>query len=121
MGYINADGTRDKAELVEMCKKSEAGVYFILDTKYQRKDNHFEALETDMREIAGRRGKVYCRAMPHSITRSGAIALPPMTPKRHSTTPHRPLGGSPAGAQRPLGGSSAAARRPLSALHQTDC
>jgi hypothetical protein len=53
VGYINADGTRDKAELVEMCKKAEADVYFI-DTKYQRKDNHFKALETDMREIAGR-------------------------------------------------------------------
>ena len=62
VGYINADGTRDKAELVEMCKRAEADVYFILDTKYQRKDNHFKALETDMREIAGRRGKIYSMA-----------------------------------------------------------
>ena len=27
VGYINADGTRDKAERVEMCKKAEADVY----------------------------------------------------------------------------------------------
>jgi hypothetical protein len=33
VGYINVDGTRDKSELVEMCKRAEADVYFILDTK----------------------------------------------------------------------------------------
>jgi hypothetical protein len=83
VGYINADGTKDKSELVEMCKKTEADVYayFILDTKYQRKDNHnhFKALETDMREISGRRGKIYSRAMPHSITSSGAMSIGGMT------------------------------------------
>ena len=63
-----------------MCKKAEADVYFILDTKYQRKDNHFnKALETDMREIAGRRGKIYSRAMPHSIISSGAMRIGGMT------------------------------------------
>jgi hypothetical protein len=81
VGYSNADGTRDKAELIEMCKRAEADVYFILDTKYQRKDNHFKALETDMREIciAGKRGKIYSRAMPHSITKSGAMRIGGMT------------------------------------------
>jgi hypothetical protein len=39
-------------------------------------------------------------------------------PKRHSTTPHRPPGGSPAAARRKPSGRQAAARRPLSALHQ---
>ncbi len=75
IGYINADGTRDKAELVEMCRRAEADVYFILDTKYQRKDNHFAALESDMRKIAGKRGKTYSRAMPHSITKNGAMRI----------------------------------------------
>jgi hypothetical protein len=27
VGYINADGTRDKAELIEMCKEAKADVY----------------------------------------------------------------------------------------------
>ena len=79
IGYINADGTRDKAELVEMCRRAEADVYFILDTKYQRKDNHFAALESDMRKIAGKRGKFYSRAMPHSITKNGAMRIRGMT------------------------------------------
>jgi hypothetical protein len=40
-----------------MCRRAEADVYFILDTKYLRKDNHFAALESDMRKIAGKRGE----------------------------------------------------------------
>jgi hypothetical protein len=42
----------------------------------------------------------------------GSTAPPPMNPKRRSTTPHRPLGGSPAAARREPSGR-AAARRPL--------
>jgi hypothetical protein len=34
---------------------AKADAHFILDTKYQRKDKHFNTLEADMREIAGRR------------------------------------------------------------------
>jgi hypothetical protein len=48
--------------------------------------------------------------------------LPPMTPKRHSTPPHRQRSGSWAAAERqPSGSRAAAERQPQIALHQTGC